>query len=150
MSTADRPKCKDCLEQFGFSIRPVCVIEGKPVPGPRCYTHHKAEVRRQREARHDTRVQAVYGLSAGEYKLLHAYQGGKCAICRRATGKTKNLAVDHDHETNVVRGLLCSRCNWFLGHIRDSKDVALQLLVYLHTPPALEAIGERFAGEGKS
>ena len=51
-----------------------------------------------------------YGLSYHQYNKLLAHQGGVCAICRRPP-KTMRLAVDHDHKTGQVRGLLCFFCN---------------------------------------
>ena len=67
-------------------------------------------------------VMKTYGLEAGEYAKLYTEQGGVCAICRRATGKTKRLAVDHDHDTGRVRGLLCGPCNKLVGYLRNSPE----------------------------
>ena len=65
---------------------------------------------------------AVYGLTAEEYWQIYNYQGQRCFICQRATGARKRLSVDHDHETRIVRGLLCTPCNRnVLGHLRDDK-----------------------------
>ena len=60
-----------------------------------------------------------------DYDRLYQIQGGKCAICGRhqsATGKT--LEVDHDHDTMLVRGLLCSGCNMHLGKYEQMKPAA--------------------------
>lgn len=65
------------------------------------------------------------------------YQGGKCFICQRATGKRRRLAVDHDHKTGRVRGLLCNPCNRdVLGHLRDSVAALERAVTYLKHPPA--------------
>lgn len=40
-------------------------------------------------------------------------QGGRCAICI----EERELVVDHNHTTDVARGLLCHRCNILLGMI---------------------------------
>ena len=53
-------------------------------------------------------IEKTYGLSEAGYRALYAAQGGKCYICRKATGKSRMLAVDHNHTTGEVRGLLCS------------------------------------------
>jgi hypothetical protein len=86
-------------------------------------------------------VAAVYGLKDGQYEALYAAQGGVCAICRRAKGLTKKLAVDHDHKTGYVRGLLCSPCNKLLGHLRDDPNLAAGIWAYLVKPPAHNVIG---------
>lgn len=85
---------------------------------------------------HSARIAKLYNLTAADYASLLAAQGGKCAICRRDP-KTKRLAVDHDHKTNAVRGLLCSRCNHdLMGAAWDSLAMAKALLSYLEAPPA--------------
>ncbi len=131
--------CVDCPDYA--RVRPI--VEGS---GGRCATHWHIEKRRRRDASHERRVQNVYGLPPGGYRQLYEYQGGLCAICRRATGASRRLSVDHDHQTGKARGLLCRPCNDLLGHIRDSTDTARTIVLYLESPPAerlgLEAIHE--------
>lgn len=60
-------------------------------------------------------------------------QQGKCAICGDDQGDARwdTLSVDHDHETNRVRGMLCSHCNRGLGHFRDDPELLLAVAAYL-------------------
>jgi len=66
------------------------------------------------------------GCSAEEYQALLNKQNGLCAICgapaghRSCRGRTCRLAIDHDHGTGAVRGLLCNNCNRGLGRFKDS------------------------------
>lgn len=85
---------------------------------------------------HGKRIVELYGLTAREYHELLDYQNGRCWICRRRPA-SKRLAVDHDHETGAVRGLLCKACNRdILGHLRDDTLALLRAVDYLHNPPA--------------
>lgn len=66
------------------------------------------------------------GIGIDEYEALLLEQGNVCAICRQMeqainpkTGATRDLAVDHCHNTNRVRGLLCTHCNALLGYAKD-------------------------------
>lgn len=86
-------------------------------------------------------VERVYGLKPGQYATIYDFQGGKCYICQRATGASKKLAVDHDHETGYVRGLLCGNCNKLLGHARDDREFFKRAWTYLDNPPAIRAVG---------
>lgn len=117
--------CKDC----GSSTRAL------PNPGPRCATCWRAEKRRRGTRTHETRVSALYGLPGGAYDALYAAQGGRCAICRRATGRARRLAVDHDHESGRVRGLLCKTCNYTLLGRYDTAAL-VRAIEYLTNPPA--------------
>lgn len=48
------------------------------------------------------------------YDRLWVQQGGRCAICGKQQ-RARALALDHDHQTGRIRGLLCMRCNRALG-----------------------------------
>lgn len=81
---------------------------------------------------------ASSGVDADRYEeMLHA-QGGVCAVCGcperasdGASGKTRDLAIDHDHVTGVIRALLCSNCNRALGLFNDSADLLAKAVEYL-------------------
>jgi Recombination endonuclease VII len=73
------------------------------------------------ETRRYSKLKFFYGITKKEYETLLANQNSLCAICGEVEQKFKRaLAVDHDHKTGKVRGLLCSSCNQGLGHFRDS------------------------------
>jgi hypothetical protein len=62
------------------------------------------------------------------YQQLHDAQNGVCAICKKPEttmklGRVLKLAVDHNHTTNKIRGLLCCKCNRALGLFDDSADL---------------------------
>jgi len=73
-------------------------------------------------------IKRLYGIDAAGYSAILASQGGVCALCRRAecrvgkNGAAKRLAVDHDHETGAIRGLLCFACNSGLGVFDDDSE----------------------------
>jgi recombination endonuclease VII len=130
-------RCKDCVAEGVVPKRPA------PHPGPRCVTHNRARKSQTKATSWARRLQALYGLLPDEYHLVKDYQGGRCALCQRATGARRALAVDHDHVSGVVRGILCSPCNKMLGHARDSIEFFERCIEYLKTPPAVEVLGER-------
>lgn len=87
-------------------------------------------------AGHAKRLVDNYGIDAAEYERILKVQGGRCAICRN-TPRTIRFAVDHDHQTQAVRGILCKRCNHdLLGGGHDSVQVLFQAVKYLLFPPA--------------
>jgi Recombination endonuclease VII len=70
-------------------------------------------------------------MAENERVKLSLAQGGKCGVCGKAESEFKNrLAVDHNHKTGQVRGLLCYRCNKFVVG-RHTLESALRLLAYL-------------------
>lgn len=117
-------------------------------PGPRCASCHRARKKAAREAAHGRWILKTYGITSEQYEFLYKAQGGSCYICCRAKGISKKLAVDHDHATGYVRGLLCTTCNKILGHFRDDPRVADRAADYLLHPPAFRAIGKVKPSEG--
>lgn len=117
--------CKKCGE-----VKPIdefyLVTKGKQARCSYCKPCSRKYVDQQRK-----KAPALIGRATLRYKCKRAgttaewflaqfeKQNGKCAICgsaethrtKRETGTVRSLAIDHDHETGVVRGLLCFRCN---------------------------------------
>lgn len=73
-----------------------------------------------------------YGITLDEYNGLLIKQNNECKICHKHITQSKHaFAVDHDHDTGIVRGLLCSKCNSALGLFEDNANVLLSALIYL-------------------
>ena len=75
----------------------------------------------------------LYGITYEDYEELLAEQGYACEICRQPHihEKGKRMYVDHDHETGVLRGLLCRNCNSVLGLAHDSSEVLKRAAEYI-------------------
>ena len=77
-----------------------------------------------------------YGIGIKEYDIMMDAQNMSCAICmthisKVSKGHKKHFCIDHDHETNKVRGLLCDSCNRALGLFKDDIDVLSSAIIYL-------------------
>lgn len=72
-----------------------------------------------------------YGMTVEDYESMLKNQDNVCAICHTLPSK-KHLVVDHAHDTNIVRGLLCSNCNTGLGLFKDSIDNLSSAIMYLN------------------
>jgi hypothetical protein len=76
-----------------------------------------------------------YNLTAEDFNAMWCEQDGKCAICRhemKPRGRTKDaVAVDHNHDTGEVRGLLCRGCNHGIGNLKDDPEVLIRAAEYL-------------------
>jgi len=76
-----------------------------------------------------------YGLTLEQYDEMNRIQGGRCAICNKVPAGTshisRRLAVDHDHATGTVRGLLCGTCNTTIGMIEDRPELLDRMRRYL-------------------
>jgi hypothetical protein len=72
------------------------------------------------------RLKDCYNMTLAEYDRLLFIQMKHCAICDKPERQTRNgvllrLAIDHNHTTNKVRGLLCSSCNRLIGHLENAE-----------------------------
>lgn len=83
-------------------------------------------------------VKWKFGLDAAAAAALYETQNNRCAICGCTEAENgKYFAVDHDHATGAVRGLLCSQCNSGLGYFRDSPVNLSTAISYLQKATAL-------------
>lgn len=73
-----------------------------------------------------------FGLTVDQYNEMLKAQGNKCAICpaeRSLSGKA--LAVDHNHDTLEIRGLLCNECNTAIGLLKENIWIIWSAIKYL-------------------
>ena len=83
-----------------------------------------------------TKLKNRYGITIDEYDEMFKEQEGVCAICKmpevkKLFGNVVRLAVDHDHKTGKVRGLLCYKCNSILGRFNDNILLFESVIRYL-------------------
>jgi len=95
------------------------------------YANTPVEVRRARTVAKSQQIRANrlktrYKLTQLEYDELFKKQSGICAICPEQVS-----AIDHDHQTGEVRGLLCRSCNAGLGFFKDNISFLESAITYL-------------------
>lgn len=68
----------------------------------------------------NAQLKCLYGITLDDFNDMLKDQDGKCAICRTdVPGGPGAFAVDHNHATGKVRGLLCAKCNRNLGVVEN-------------------------------
>lgn len=82
-----------------------------------------------------------FRLEPEDFLRMLTEQGGKCAICQTGEpGAGRDWHVDHDHACcpsnaktcgKCTRALLCAKCNWTLGNVRDSTQILRAMISYL-------------------
>lgn len=82
------------------------------------------------------RLREKYGVTYEFYEELLEKHSHKCAICgqpetRESNGVPILMAVDHDHRTGEIRGILCNNCNRALGLLKDDTEVLRKAIEYL-------------------
>lgn len=74
----------------------------------------------------------TYGLTLQDYDRMLKEQEYKCAVCgSEDSGDEHSFRVDHNHNTGVVRGLLCNPCNLTLGNAKESAERLRSCAEYL-------------------
>ena len=133
-------KCNKCLEikpldQFTNQARnkdgkhETCKVCKQKIE--RDYFHNNPNARKKRA---ENNRKFKYGISAEEFNELLISQNYCCAICEiHLDEQTYNTTprVDHSHQTQKVRGLLCGQCNVGLGHFYENEDSLFKAIEYL-------------------
>lgn len=98
--------------------------------------------KRNPDKKADIALKTRLGLPHGTYARMLAEQHGRCAICdttEPGAGMTR-FSVDHDAATGQVRGLLCGRCNFGIGHLDHDEKKLLSAVDYLRSYPKLPVL----------
>lgn len=73
---------------------------------------------------------ARYNITENMFWEMYNSQNKCCKICCRHID-LENSAIDHNHITGHIRGLLCTTCNRALGLFKDSPKILESALDYL-------------------
>lgn len=90
-------------------------------------------------SRKNTQLKSVYAISIDQYEWLLAKGNGICWVCLRPEERKRRhkqrypdaLHVDHDHQTGMIRGLLCGKCNNGVGAFSDDPERIRRAMDYL-------------------
>lgn len=122
--------CKACMKQLRVDRNP----EIAEYQRRRRANRTRGEKLREK----DYQLQYKFGITLEEYAEKLETQRGCCAICGKEAGENlvgthenKELAVDHDEVTGLVRGLLCDNCNNGIGRFRHSVGLLSAAKMYL-------------------
>lgn len=128
--------CKDCQLDVPVADFPK---QPKNRDGLNSYCRKCQNIRtvsspKYRENIRKAQLKKFYGITPEDYSSLFDLQNGVCAICGSDDSESMReyLCVDHDHATNVVRGLLCHSCNIGLGKFKDDANILLKAVKYLN------------------
>ena len=69
-----------------------------------------------------------YKISKEQYLQMELDQNNKCSICEK---EMNVVNIDHCHETEEVRGLLCTACNTGIGKLKDDINILESAIKYL-------------------
>lgn len=108
----------------------------------RAHRRENPDLYREKELRRN------FGMTLSEYREVENDQFGVCAICGKGEtterdGELLWLAVDHDHDTNENRGLLCIGCNTALGKFNDDPRLLRSAVAYLESKNKREPVWSR-------
>ncbi len=81
-----------------------------------------------------------YKLTPDQYDSILKDQGSVCAICKSTTSSKKRMHVDHDHATGQIRGILCTRCNFAIGCLKDEPLLIEAALKYVQRHAQLRLV----------
>ncbi len=88
------------------------------------------KTKKGKDSNRNSLLKKEYGITLQEYVRLFELQNGVCKMCKNPEIK-KCLAVDHNHKTGKVRGLLCQQCNCMIGFIENKNLFIKDIQKYL-------------------
>lgn len=88
-----------------------------------CDEHINKKSLKEKEYRRKYMLKRNFGITLEQYNELLEKQNYSCAVCLKHESQFKTkLAVDHNHTSGEIRGLLCNHCNHrIIGRHKDSE-----------------------------
>jgi hypothetical protein len=145
--------CKKCHKEKSAQYR-----KDNPDSTRQCVSNYRKQ---NPEKVKDSQLRTKYGISLDKRNEMIDNQGGKCLLCDVEFSEKwdERPGVDHDHTCcpgsstcgKCIRGILCLRCNAWLGRFEDKPEMFIKALDYLrnndHRRKGIEAVCSQSADE---
>ena len=145
-----RKKCNSCRNAYRRSAhaKNPSIVSNQKKMWAKNNREHVAKKAREYRAKNPLKFKSYslmkdFGITLEQFNAMLISQNYVCKICgqpelsRHQNGKTKDLAVDHRHKTDKVRGLLCWRCNTGIGKLLDSPELLRRAAEYVDKDGAI-------------
>lgn len=129
--------CKSCdiykpIERFEFHWKKSGKKESRRAVCKDCRNRRKKFLdSRHGLGLHARNIKRLYNITPSQYHAIRCSQDSLCAICRKPNPTNRRFAIDHCHQTGIVRGLLCDKCNRGLGQFNDNPELIQAAFIYL-------------------
>lgn len=126
------PACRKCLAKEDFYAS-ASKADGYWQYCRKCLLQKNAEQRKTEKGKLANKYRVIkyhYGLSKDEYNKL-IVDNPFCPICEKVFNENRRPHVDHNHKTNLVRGILCDVCNRGIGYLQEDISSLKNAIRYL-------------------
>jgi hypothetical protein len=119
--------CKKCNKDY----------RERPGNKERKYSYQKewsiANRERRNERQRNANMKMNHGITLDDFNQMFDGQDGKCPICGNLfeSREGRKIHVDHNHETGLIRDLLCNHCNLLIGYAKENINTLLGAIAYL-------------------
>jgi hypothetical protein len=133
----DSMECLCCREVLPMNMFISGIVKARKYSYCSKCRNAKNDERRRKNGSEQTRrrrknLMQRFKMSVEDYASMLESQDNKCSICgKEYISGSKRFAVDHDHSTGLVRGILCSRCNTAIGQFEDNVVLLEGAISYL-------------------
>lgn len=129
--------CKPCISEYRKEYRRSNLDKFLVVEREYAAQRRKKNLPLVQDIHRRSHLKTTYNITLEQYEQMFTQQNYACKIClvpfelQVQVSRTKLPYVDHDHNTGVVRGLLCSTCNAMLGMAKDNPLLLQAAIEYL-------------------
>ena len=103
--------CRECNSQK--------YLEVKDAKGEYQKAYRLRNIERHKKWSRKSRLKLTYNITEEQYSSMVEQQNNCCAICESVFTSKLKPQIDHDHDTGIVRGLLCRPCNTGIGLLKE-------------------------------
>ena len=127
-------QCRECRNekqrQYWASL-PVEIRKSRQMKSEAQKRYREKNLEKTKQVSREGHIRRKFGITINDYDSMLNSQNKVCAICKEKCNTGNNLAVDHNHKTGRIRGLLCKNCNTSIGLLKENVEILENAIIYL-------------------